>query len=156
MVKTLLAHGGDPQGLQGLAPVVRLVGQAQAVDEAVEQAQHKLEGMGVLDALRQAGVQPGDTVLFTYRLYNPPAAMLQGEPELQVALLQNEQQIGDFDWQGRARVIENADGSKEIQYMGAVMTKGLAPADYLILCAVPGRDDERQPYIEGAFRIAEK
>jgi GTP-binding protein len=32
------------------------------IDEAVERAQLRLEKMGVLDALRQAGVQPGDTV----------------------------------------------------------------------------------------------
>ena len=32
------------------------------IDEAVQQAQFKLEGLGVLDALREAGVEPGDTV----------------------------------------------------------------------------------------------
>ncbi len=32
------------------------------MSEAVERAQRQLEGMGVLDALRAAGVQPGDTV----------------------------------------------------------------------------------------------
>jgi GTP-binding protein len=32
------------------------------IDEAVQQAQFRLDGMGVLDALREAGVGPGDTV----------------------------------------------------------------------------------------------
>ena len=32
------------------------------IDEAVEQVQYKLDGMGILEALREAGVQPGDTV----------------------------------------------------------------------------------------------
>ncbi|MEM7031611.1 MAG: GTPase ObgE [Chloroflexota bacterium] len=32
------------------------------IDEAVQQAQFKLESMGVLPALREAGVEPGDTV----------------------------------------------------------------------------------------------
>ena len=33
-----------------------------ALEEAVRRFHHALEGMGVLEALRQAGVQPGDTV----------------------------------------------------------------------------------------------
>lgn len=41
----------------------RLVAQTYwDIDEAVEQVQFKLESLGVLEALRQAGVQPGDTV----------------------------------------------------------------------------------------------
>lgn len=97
--------------------------------------------------------QAGDTVLFTYRLYNPPAAMLNGEPQVQVALLKDEVQLDSFDWQGSAQIVERADGKKEIQYMGAVRTKGLGLGNYLILSAVPGREDARQPYIEGAFRL---
>lgn len=98
----------------------------------------------------------GDTVLFTYRLYGPPAAMLQGEPEVQVALLKDEAQLDAFEWQGSAQVVEGAGGAKEIQYMGAIRTNGLEPGNYLILSAVPGREDARQPYIEGAFTLQKK
>jgi len=43
--------------------IQRLVAQTYwDIDEAVEQVQFKLDGLGVLDALRQAGVEPGDTV----------------------------------------------------------------------------------------------
>jgi|GEM_PF-3410891 len=98
----------------------------------------------------------GDTVLFTYRLYGPPAALLQGEPQVQVALLKDEAQLDSFEWQGSAQVVEGAGGAKEIQYMGAIRTNGLEPGSYLILSAVPGRDDARQPYIEGAFQLKKK
>jgi GTP-binding protein len=53
---------GDAFHVNG--PVIdRLVAQTYwDIDEAVEQVQFKLESLGVLEALRQAGVQPGDTV----------------------------------------------------------------------------------------------
>ncbi len=90
----------------------------------------------------------GEPILFTYRLYNPPAEMLQNPPPVQMALLEGEVQLDSFDGQGQSRVVDG-----EIQYVGSIQTKGLKPGDYLILSAVPGRDDERQPYVEGAFRL---
>jgi len=43
--------------------IQRLVAQTYwDIDEAVDHVQMKLEKMGVLEALRQAGVEPGDTV----------------------------------------------------------------------------------------------
>ena len=95
----------------------------------------------------------GEPVLFTYRLYNAPAQMIQNPPPVQLALFKDEQQLDSFEGQGQSRVIE---GSAEIQYVGSIQTKGLAPGEYLILSAVPGREDERQPYVEGAFRLVKK
>ncbi len=95
----------------------------------------------------------GETVFFTYRLYNPPREMLAKAPEVQLALLKNDQQIGDFQSQAESRIVE---GKPEIQYMGILRTGNLEPADYIILSAVPGRNDERQPYIEAKFRLAPK
>ena len=96
---------------------------------------------------------PGEPVLFTYRLYNPPQEMLDSPPPVQLALFKDEQQLESFDGQGEVRVIP---GRKEIQYVGSIQTKGLEPGEYLILSAVPGREDERQPYVEGAFRLVKK
>jgi hypothetical protein len=95
----------------------------------------------------------GEPVLFSYRLYNAPAEMIQNTPPVQLALFQDEQQLESFDGQGQSRVIE---GANEIHYVGSIETKGLAPGEYLILSAVPGREDARQPYVEGAFRLVKK
>lgn len=95
----------------------------------------------------------GEPVLFTYRLYNAPAEMIQNPPPVQLALFKDEQQLESFDGQGQSRVIE---GSSEIHYVGSIETKGLEPGEYLILSAVPGREDERHPYVEGAFRLVKK
>ena len=95
----------------------------------------------------------GEPVLFTYRLYNAPKDMIQNPPPVQLALFKDEQQLDSFDGQGQSRVV---DGKAEIQYVGSIQTKGLGPGEYLILSAVPGREDERQPYVEGAFRLVKK
>jgi VWFA-related protein len=95
----------------------------------------------------------GETVLFTYRLYNPPQDMLGQAPEPQIALLRDEEQIGDFQVSSESRIV---DGKKEIQYMGALRTDNLEPGEYIILSAVPGRNDERQPYVEAKFRLVAK
>ncbi len=95
----------------------------------------------------------GETVLFTYRLYNPPQDMLGEAPEPQIALLRNEEQIGDFQVRAESRIV---DGKNEIHYMGALRTDNLEPGDYIILSAVPGRNDERQPYVEAPFKLVEK
>lgn len=95
----------------------------------------------------------GEPLLFTYRLYNAPAQMIANPPPVQLALFRNDQQLESFEGQGQLRVIE---GKAEIQYVGEIQTKGLDPGDYLILSAVPGREDERQPYVEGAFRLVKK
>ena len=94
-----------------------------------------------------------ETVLFTYRLYNPTQAMLAEAPAPQVALLRNDEQIGDFQVSSESRIL---DGKKEIQYMGALRTDNLEPGEYIILSAVPGRNDERQPYVEAKFRLVAK
>jgi len=53
---------GDGWRVQG-ARVEQLVERTMwQYPEAVERLQRQLEAIGVLDALRQAGVQPGDTV----------------------------------------------------------------------------------------------
>jgi hypothetical protein len=92
----------------------------------------------------------GDPVLFTYRLYNAPQEMLDNPPPVQLALFKDEQQLETFDGQGESRAVP---GKNEIQYVGSIQTKGLEPGEYLILSAVPGREDERHPYVEGAFRL---
>ena len=92
----------------------------------------------------------GDPVLFTYRLYNASQEMLDQPPPVQLALFRNEQQLESFEGQGESRVVP---GKNEIQYVGTIQTKGLEPGEYLILSAVPGREDERHPYVEGAFRL---
>ena len=95
----------------------------------------------------------GETVLFLYRLYNPPEEMLAQPPPAQIALLKNEVQIADFSVQAE----NSADRvKKEIHYMGALRTDNLEPGDYLILSAVPGRDDARQPYVEAGFRLVKR
>ncbi len=95
----------------------------------------------------------GETILFTYRLYNPTPAMLQHSPEPQIALLLGDDQLDAFTLQAESRV---APGGEEIQYMGALRTDDLEPGDYVILSAVPGREDERQPYVEAKFKLAKK
>ena len=72
----------------------------------------------------------GETVFFTYRLYNPPREMLAKAPEVQLALLKNDEQIGDFQARTDSRIVE---GKPEIQYMGVLRTGNLEPADYIIL-----------------------
>ncbi|MCZ6514760.1 MAG: hypothetical protein O6850_02735 [Acidobacteria bacterium] len=95
----------------------------------------------------------GETVLFLYHLYNPPEEMLAQPPPAQIALLKNEVQIDDFSVQAES----SADRvNKEIHYMGALRTDNLEPGDYLILSAVPGRDDARQPYVEAGFRLVKR
>lgn len=93
----------------------------------------------------------GDTILFSYRLYNTPPEMLQSAPPPQIALMRGEMQLDSFDLQAESRV----DG-ETVQYMGAIKTNGLEPGDYILLSAVPGREDERQPYVETQFRLVKK
>ena len=95
--------------------------------------------------------QVGDTLLFSYRLYNTPPEMLRQAPPPQIALMRNEVQLESFQLQAESRV----DGDT-VQYMGAIKTGGLEPGDYILLSAVPGREDERQPYVETSFRLIEK
>jgi hypothetical protein len=95
----------------------------------------------------------GEPLLFTYRLYNAPKEMLDSPPPVQLAVFKDEVQLESFDGEGRSRVIE---GKAEIQYVGSIETKGLEPGEYLILSAVPGREDERHPYVEGEFRLVKK
>ena len=93
----------------------------------------------------------GDTLLFSYRLYNTPPEMLQQSPAPQIALLLNEVQVEEFDLQAESRVDRDT-----VQYMGALRTDNLEPGDYILLSAVPGRNDERQPYVEAQFRLVGK
>lgn len=92
----------------------------------------------------------GETVLFSYTLYNPTAEMLQTAPPVQIALLQNEQQIDGFDVNAQNMIDSE---NKTIRYVGGLNTKGLPPANYIILSAVPGRNDARQPYVEAKFTL---
>ncbi len=74
-------------------------------------------------------------------------------PPVQLEVLKDEVQLEQAQAQGENRVVE---GKSEIQYLGALRTDNLDPGQYLILSAVPGRDDARQPYVEAAFTLVKK